>query len=855
MFPLELISPWALITLLALPVIIWYYRWSLSDFPWRQQLFSFLTRAVIVVLLAFALAGLTWRAQTDQQYVICLIDRSLSVGDEGKKFLQEYLNSVQSSNTRHELAFLPFAETPGILAKSVPEELTAPPSERIPVEKTPDSDPGTRIADAITAAAGSIPAGSVPRLVLLTDGNQTAGDALQAAERAGIPCLTVPLPERTEKEVQVAEVLVPDEVREGEPFHVEVVVQSNHDDAGLIEVFRGDHKVISERRDFKTGENRFRFQQSIDRERLAAFAVRISNLNEDTLLDNNTGSGLVQASGKPRVLIIESDPGQIRELAYALEDEGIQADIRPPQGMPDSLTDLQNYELLMLSNVPATALTSQQMQIARTYVQDFGGGFLMLGGDQSFGLGGYYKTTLEEILPVRSDFEKEKEKPSVAMVLVIDKSGSMSGDNIEMAKSAASKAVELLGRRDQIGVIAFDGDTYVISEMQPVSNHARIQDDISRIDANGGTNMEPAMQEGFTALQRASAKLKHMILLTDGESTPGDFEGLAQQMASNKITVSTVALGTGSARELLEQIARVGKGRYYFTDDPASVPQIFAKETVTISKSAIDEQPFLPQVIRSTHALADLDLQAAPSLLGYVMTRPKPTSEVILATEKGDPLLVWWRYGLGMTGAFTSDAKSRWAAEWLTWPGYGKFWTQVIRQLMRKSDSRGVATQIVSRDGGLDIQVEAVDPDGRFLNEAEVEVTVINPQFGKQVLSLPQTAPGRYQQELQIPDKGQYHLEIATKSQGQVLSRQSRGVSFGYPSELRIRPTNEPLLRQIAAVTDGRFSPAASEVFDLPGTATRPVPLWPWLVTLAMLLFVIDVALRRIDFSLWKTAS
>ncbi len=496
-------------------------------------------------------------------------------------------------------------------------------------------------------------------------------------------------------------------------------------------------------------------------------------------------------------------------------------------------------------------LSQQQMQIARTWVQELGGGFIMLGGEQSFGLGGYYKSALEEVLPVRSDFEKEKEKPSLGMILVIDKSGSMDGDRIEMAKSAARSAVELLGRRDQAAVLAFDGDTYVISEMQPASNALKISDEISRIEAGGGTNMYPAMEMSFEMLMTTSAKLKHVILLTDGISSEGDFEGMAQQMSSAKITVSTVAVGDGSDTDLLEQIARVGKGRYYFTADPAQVPQIFAKETVTASKSAIDEQPFIPQVIRATHALADLDMESAPFLFGYVMTRPKPTSEVILATENGDPLLAWWRYGLGMTAAFTSDAKSRWAAEWMTWPGYGKFWTQVIRQIMRKNDTRGVQVQMTRHSDEAQVAVDAANEVGQFVNDAEVELTVINPQLQRQTLTMSQSAPGRYENHFPLPQSGSYHMEIAVKQNGQTLYRQSRGLMRGYSDELRIRPTNDDLLREVADASGGRFNPTPEELFKPTGaTASRPTPLWPWLLAIAAFLLILDVALRRIDFAL-----
>ncbi len=865
MLPFEFTRPALL--LLIVPVALalgsWFVR-SLSDFPIRQRIASLVIRSIICLLLVLALSGLTWLHQTHEQFVLFVVDQSLSVGTNAENAATEFLKQAAEKKGSHRVAYLPFASTVGnvqdepIVYGPTPLTLEKPknPAETVPSsvgstsEQVADRD-GTNLAAAIEAAAGHLPPGYVPTIVLLTDGNQTIGDAIAAASRSRVPVTTIPLPMRAEPEVQVSAVDVPAEVREGEPFFVDVTIHSNHDDEGLVEVFRGDHKVISETRSLKSGENRFRFQQSIDRDRMAAFKVRLSGLQNDTLLDNNADAGLVYAAGKPRVLIIESDPDLIRELAYALEDEGIQVDVRPPQGMPDTLAGLQNYELLMLSNVPATALTQQQMEITRTWVQELGGGFIMLGGEQSFGLGGYYKSTLEEILPVRSDFEKEKDKPSLGIVLVIDRSGSMDGDPLEMAKTAARSAVELLGNHDQIAVLAFDDQTYVISEMQSASSKGKISDEIARIESGGGTSLYPAMEMSFEILNSTSAKLKHVIMLTDGVSNAGDFEGMAQKMVSARMTVSTVAVGGSADTQLLESIARIGKGRYYLAEDPSQVPQIFAKETVTASKSAIDEQPFVPQVFRATHALQEIDMEAAPDLLGYVMTRPKPTSEVILVTGKGDPLLVWWRYGLGMTAAFTSDAKSRWAALWLAWPGYGKFWTQVVRQTMRKSEARGMQISI-SRDGPrTDISIDAVNETGQFINSAEVELTTINPQLRREKSLMKQTAPGRYAADFITQQPGAYNMELALQQDDGVTYRLSRGLIVGYSDELRIRPTNDALLKEVALVSGGRFNPEPSELFNhSERSAIRPTPLWAWLLSMAAFLLVPDVALRRIDFAL-----
>lgn len=915
---LELTHPWWMAALfVVVPLLGWYFRRSLSDFPPRQMLVSLLTRCAIVALLALSLSGLTFLRPTTQQFIIIAVDQSLSVGDnvvdpgtnddpgiDGRTQVEEFLDKAFAEKARtddHKVMYLPFAAQAGSLSQERPKSVPPEPADPAtlaaprPRQNSPELDRNaTDLSAAIRSAAGAMPPDYVPRIVLLTDGNQTIGDALQAAlgtssaARSGssvagpgrsknatamsslIPIDTVPLKVRTDPEVQIAAVEVPAQVREGEPFYVEVVINANHEDEGLVEVFRGAHKVLSESRKLKPGENRFRFQQSITGERLAQYTARIGGLKTDTLLDNNTESGLVFTTGKPRILLIESDPKLAQQLVWALQQEEIEVDVRPVEGMPESLADLQNYELLCLSNVPATSLSQRQMELARTYVQDLGGGFMMLGGDQSFGLGGYYKTVLEEILPVRSDFEKEKEKPSLGMVLVIDKSGSMGGDKIEMAKEAAKSAAELLGPRDQLGVIAFDGDFYWVSEMQSAANKSRIIEDISRVEAGGGTTMAPAMEEAYIALQGATAKLKHVIMLTDGVSSPGDFEGIAQNMVASRITCSTVAVGEGCDSTLLEEIARIGQGRYFEAMDVTSLPQIFAKETMTASKSAINEQPFVPQVVRPTQTLADIDFETAPFLLGYVVTRPKATCEFILATESGDPLLAWWRYGLGTTVAFTSDAKSRWGAEWLTWPGYSKFWAQVIRHSMRKNDVKGVIVDVKQERRKATVTLDAIDPAGKFLNQATTEATIIDPQLGQRKLELKQTAPGRYVAEFDTPASGAYHLNLTQRTAGgTLLHQQTRGLIVGYPDELRLHPTNNDLLKTLAESTGGRFDPRPEQLFStdvaanedsihpagIAATAGRTVqrttPLWPWLVAVALVLFVADVALRRIDFSLW----
>ena len=245
--------------------------------------------------------------------------------------------------------------------------------------------------------------------------------------------------------------------------------------------------------------------------------------------------------------------------------------------------------------------------------------------------------------------------------------------------------------------------------------------------------------------------------------------------------------------------------------------------------------------------------KTTPSPVGsvFVVTRPKPTSEVILATESGEPLLAWWRYGLGMSVAFTSDAKNRWAAEWLAWPGYAKFWAQVVRHAMRKPETRGIVAQVERKGRTVQVAIDAIEPSGKYLNQADTELTVLGPAQDRTTLPMTQVAPGRYTAAFETPRSGDYHLQIAQKYQGQPLYNQGRGLAVGYPDELRLKATNRDLLAEIARATGGVFDPRPDQVFAADQRmAPRVTPLWPWLVTIAALVFVVDVALRRVDLAL-----
>jgi len=818
---LELTHPLCLLGLLLIPLLVGAYRGSLVDFSRRQRLLSLAVRISILSLIVFALAGLTLLLPTHQTMIVLLADQSRSIDAAAAEQRGQFVEQCRQG--------IPPDRFGGVFPFGTAES--------------------TDIAAALNPALAMIPPRYVPHLVVISDGNETHGDVLTAAVRSSAIISAVPLPSASEPEVQVADLKMPHHVRQGEPFYLDVVIQSNVETEGTIAIYKGPFKLLEERKALQTGENVFRFRQTIDNQRQQEFTVTV-NAQQDTILDNNRLSGLVFADGKPRVLIIDSEPRTIRDLTSALREQEITAEVRPPEGVPKTLEDINNFEAVLLSNVPATVMSISQMNLLRTYVSELGGGLIMLGGEQSFGLGGYYKTPIEEVLPVQCDFKKEQEKPSLAMCLVIDRSGSMGGQKMELAKDAAKAAVELLTPKDFAAVIAFDNETYVICPMQSTASTSAILSAISTIEAAGGTNIYPALAEAYEQLRRIPARLKHVILLTDGYSAPGDFEGITRQFARDQMTVSTVGVGE-SDNDLLKMISDIGRGRHYSCDDPQSIPQIFAKETMTASKSAIREIPFMPVQIRATTVLQQIDMNTAPPLLGYVATKPKPTAQFILATETGDPLLMWWRFGLGQTAAFTSDAKSRWGAEWIGWESFGKFWAQVLRHTMRQSSHQGSALEIETQSEGIRITLDSRDEINRYINEATGTATLIRPDWSKEEWTLHQTAPGRYEAEIPLEEfrHSVYHLQTELKLGDRIWENLSRSMTTRYSDELRIRPTNEGLLRQLAELTGGGYNTTASEIagWQTTRTARQTLPLGSWLLTLAAVLFVFDVLLRRVE--------
>jgi len=869
---MEFARPWFLLLLLVLPLLALPLRRSLVEMTGAQCIICLLMRGLVLALLVLALAGPRISKTIRDLGVVFLVDGSASVSQKAADAAQAFLDaSLKARPSSASGSVVGFAAQSEVWRKNLAEQ-----SEE-PFPKIADRA-ATNVGDALTFAQAILPADKVGRVVLLSDGNDTGGEAMQAAEklrRAGVSVFTIPLRNPAAPEVLVSALESPRVVKSGEPFDLTADVQSNVATHATVKLYENQFLLRTEERDLPKGRSQIRFQNITGEGSSAAFEVEVIP-RDDTSLKNNRAQAVVTVNGQPKVLIIDPDPSKMQALAGILRSANISTDIEKPAALPQSLADLQPYDVFILSDVPSLSLTAEQMQLYQTWVKNDGGSFAMLGGENSFGVGGYYKTPIEQMLPVRMDHDDRQETPNVALLVVLDRSGSMSASaagttKIALADQGAVYAMDVLQSRDLFGVTAVDTVVHSVAPLAPLTDKPGVQAKVMEINAGGGgIYIYTALLDAFQTLRDAPAKIKHVILFSDAadaeekasgempDGTPGGSSALdlVSSMLGSRITTSVVGLGTETDRDtaFLRQLAERGSGRFYLTSDATTLPQIFTTETMKVSQSSLNEEPFqaVPSSasgLRSGSIISGIDWTQAPLLLGCNTTKPKPGADLLLATERGEPLLAVWRYGIGQAAAFTSDAKPRWASEWITWPGFGKFWTQLIRGLVRKAGASTFQVTTSEQGNTLTLAIDALTPAGEFLDGLPVSVHAIGEKRRDETQTAKQTAPGHYVANFALPERGTLSFAVSSP---QVQDGDYRfSYTRSYPAEFLSSTTNEALLKQIATTTDGVFDPRPEQIFAPPAQPfIRRVDIAPWLLMAALTLFPVDIWLRR---RAWKS--
>jgi Ca-activated chloride channel family protein len=649
----------------------------------------------------------------------------------------------------------------------------------------------------------------------------------------------------------------------GAPFEVTAEIWSTHEDKVTLNLRQDDFPnplEPSKTVDLHEGVNRVAFKSEAQRAGFTTYRMRIAKAGHDTEKANNEAVMTAPVKGRPNVLYVEGgvlrEPSSASYLERALEHEDIDVEVRGPRGLPSSAKELEKFDLVMVSDVPAHFMGLTQMNALESYVRDLGGGLIMAGGEDSFGSGGYQGTKIEKIMPVRFDSETDREQPNIALVLVVDRSGSMQGPKLEAAKESARVTVEVLSPRDLVAVVVFDNDPMTLVRLQKAANRGRISSDISRLQSGGGTNIFPALREAYEILQGANAKVKHVILLSDGEAPYDGIADLVTEMRDSRITVSAVGIGTAD-RNLLIMIADGGGGRLYMTDDLGSLPRIFMKETTEAQKSALVEDAITVHINKRVELIEGTGVESAPPLRGYVSTKPKPTSEVVLISDRGEPILARWRLGIGSCVAWTSDVKNRWSVDWIRWSNYPKFWAQLVRTTMRRKVHESYDLYAKVEDGRAQVMVDAIDVNDKFVNELDTTLEIIDPRDSKvkQTIPMVQTAAGRYVADFAIDRYGSYMLKAVHKRDGNTVAESLGAVALPYPAEyLRTTPNEEPL-RHAALVTGGIDQASPTAVWKpADGEEIKYTQdLWPWVLLALACAAVLDIYLKRVRLFGYRT--
>ncbi len=848
-------SPIALILLLVLP-LIWYIGWPRYAFRRRRDVLSLILRTAIIVLVVLALAGLQVVRTVERQAVVFLLDVSDSVGRSTQAAQLDYIReAVQGKPTDDQWALIVFG------ADNRPEVGFTPLTD-VPELQSTVLRGNTDIAAAIQTAIAIFPADATRRIVLLSDGQQTLGDALTKARLAaasGIKIDYVPFFREAVPDARVVRVDAPSRVAEGQQFDINISVEAEAETAATLLVFSNGGLVSEDEIRLQAGTNGYTLTQTSSESGFLSFEARLVIATDaDSFSQNNALASFSEVVGPPRVLLVASEPNEIASLLPALTGAGVDVDVTTPANLPADTSGLAAYKALVMANVPATDLSTRQMQRIDSYVQDLGGGLVFIGGPDSYGPGRYYDTPLAATLPVEMQIRDQQRLPQLTIAYLIDRSGSMgqtdaSGiPNIDLAKRAINISLDLLQPTDRAGIGTFDTGGAWVAEIQAVNNAQQLQRRVATLRAGGGTDIGAGISLVERDLISDPSQRKHLILLTDGGASSRDLVERAAALNENhEITLSVVAIG-GNTPRFLQEMVEVGEGNYHVVQDVSQIPRIFALETVLAARTFIEEGQFSPRLTAVSPIMNGID--ALPPLAGYVATTEKDTAQVILRGPEpfSDPVLATWQYGLGRALAFTSDATSRWGRDWTTWPDFPRFWQQAISWSITQSAANNIETRITMQGDQARIVVDAIDEDGAFLNNLALQASVIDPENNSRDVTLRQVAPGRYEGSFTPQAEGAYFLAVnggGALPNGQSLQfNEVNGWVMAYSPEYAQTEPDETLLARLASITGGESlagQPAA--VFMPPDDLrTAASPVWPVLLLLAMLLLPVDIAVRRL---------
>lgn len=812
-------SPWFAFAAL---IPIGYIGWAWGRTPRKTSL---VLKALSLTSILLALAQPETQLPQTRTAVLVLADTSNSLSSEDLARSSALVGKIQQSRAGNWLKIVPFASQPRSLT---PEEATE--SVRL-VHASGQAGDSTSLEAALSSAIFSRPENHVARIALLTDGNENEGSSARSTlelQRLGIPVDTFPIGERNAADFQLSAVSVPHHAYAGEQIPIDVTVRAPSAADAHIDLSAEGKSLGSSPVKLQAGENIVRIHARINFSGAAVISGNVvaSGLGE---LPFREGIDLEKA----KVLYLSQDPaGSDTNLLSAFNE----ANFEVARDLAVSGKDLNRFQLVVLNNLDLNAFPEATKNQLASYVKN-GGGLLLIGGERQLYKEDDKMDALDRALPAQLAPPKSPEGTCVA--LIIDKSSSMEGRKIELARLSAIGVVDHLRPVDTIGVLIFDNSFQWAVPVRRAEDKTLIKRLISGITPDGGTQIAPALAEAYRRVVTSKATFKHIVLLTDGISEEGDSLDLAREAVNHGITISTVGLGQDVNRTYLEKVAVTSGGKSYFLNDPAGLEQILLKDVKDYSGSTAVEKSLVPLVTHQAEILNGTNIAAAPPLKGYARFKAKTVADTVLQidAERKDPLYVRWQYGLGRAGVFTSDAKSRWAEQWISWPGFDAFWINVSRDLLSHSNRNQAGIRFDRSSNELVVSYHPEENTGKA-----PALYAFGPGGFSKPVALKADFSGGYTGAVPIGNvRGLFRVRPVTES----LQFPELGFYRG-EEELLERGANTALLRRISALTGGRYNPAPSAVFDSDGrTLYSTFHFWPALLAVAIALTIAELIGRK----------
>lgn len=811
-------------------------------------------RAVALALLVLALVDppLPWPQRFHR--TVLVTDAPSLYGSSGEVTLQQFQRTAarQAGNGRR-LGVVELGSHPTVTADVGARWRAPTPSVSAWV--------GSDLGDALLTAAAMLPrTGATGRVVVASGGASTGAglaNSIRVLHARGIPVDVLPVATARTDDAAAIRVEVPADVYPMAPFTAQALIHSQSAQSASVRFMMDGQLKVERPVQLTAGGNDVQAQLTVDDSGLHKVTVEV-RAARDNFAANDRCVLAVDVRPRPSVALITDEDNQARVLVGALAQEGVDAHVLSPTDAPWKVGGWLNYDAAVLMDVPSIDLHSTQQRELERWVRDDGGGLIILGGPNTFGPGGYIATPLERMSPLSSKIPRQA--PQVAMLFVLDRSGSMQqsvGDvsRLGIAKKATLEALRLLNPQSLTGVVVFDTKATTVAALQPASDSSALSAALSQVQAAGGTALYPALVEALGQLQGVSSMAKHVVVMSDGLSQPADFATLLDKMRAVGITVSTVAISQDADKNFLQQIASLGKGAFHSATDVKALPSILAQEALLLSASPVKADSILPTwQDRSASFLKDLP-DSLPELQGYVETTAKPQANVALAGTNGTPLLASWRYGAGRVIAFASEGAGQWTGDWLKVPAYGKLWAQAVRWSLSTAPRPGLNVEVERQgDRGL-VVVHAVTPDGAAGSGVDLVATETNPAGKDQTIKLREAVRGVYQGTFSVDAAGSYRVRVhETAAPGSAAPWQpgSAGLAAAYPERYAPQADGSARLRELAAITGGRVLAGTESLFPGPTKVrlnARPLPQ-VWLL-LGLAVFMAELAMRFMSLGSW----